>query len=202
VRILLGLNRSHRRSAAILLGGDESKPNTYPDSCFMRPLFSSSFSLCFGCDVECTNGPRKSRVCGGAAPAFDLPVSTAITLSFLTMGPIYSIAPFLLRAILWGVLLISISFILRRLIDRALFPILYALIVLYFVDQLRLLTALLPILGLLVFGAEMLGGTLFLIWLIWGKHSPTEGVNRTGVFRRRFPRWFTMRSCSLDFSSA
>ncbi len=96
-----------------------------------------------------------------ATPAFDLPVSTAITLSFLIMGPIYSMAPFLLRAILWGVLLISISFILRRLINRALFPILYTLIVLYFVDQLRLLTALLPILGRLVFGAEMLGGTLF-----------------------------------------
>jgi potassium-dependent mechanosensitive channel len=119
-----------------------------------------------------------------AAPAFDLPVSTAITLSFLIMGPIYSMAPFLLRAILWGVLLISISFILRRLIDRALFPILYALIVLYFVDQLRLLTALLPILGRLAFGAEMSGGTLFLIWLIWSKRPPTEGAKRTKLFAR------------------
>jgi potassium-dependent mechanosensitive channel len=118
-----------------------------------------------------------------AAPAFDLPVSTAITLSFLIMGPIYSMAPFLLRAILWGVLLISISFILRRLIDRALFPIIYALIVLYFVDQLRLITALLP-LGRLVFSAEMLGGNLFLIWLIWSRRSPTVGVNTTKLFAR------------------
>jgi hypothetical protein len=89
-----------------------------------------------------------------AAPAFDLPVSTAITLSFLITGSIYSTAPFLLRAILWGLLLIFIVLILRRLTDRALLPILYALIVLYFVDQLRLLTALLPILGRLVFAAE------------------------------------------------
>ncbi|MGA8655513.1 MAG: mechanosensitive ion channel domain-containing protein [Chthoniobacterales bacterium] len=119
-----------------------------------------------------------------AAPAFDLPVSTAITLSFLITGSIYSTAPFLLRAILWGLLLIFIVLILRRLTDRALLPILYALIVLYFVDQLRLLTALLPILGRLVFAAEMLGGTLFLIWLIWSKHSPTVGVNTTKLFAR------------------
>ena len=117
------------------------------------------------------------------APVFDLPFSTAITLSFLIMGSIYSMAPFLLRAILWGVLLIAISFILRRLIDRALFPIIYALIVLYFVDQLRLITALLP-LGRLVFSAEMLGGNLFLIWLIWSRRSPTVGVNTTKLFAR------------------
>jgi small-conductance mechanosensitive channel len=119
-----------------------------------------------------------------AAPVFDLPFSTAITLSFLIMGSIYSMAPFLLRAILWGVLLIAISFILRRLIDRALFPILYALIVLYFVDQLRLITALLPLSGRLVFSAEMLGGNLFLIWLTWSRHSPTVGVNTTKLFAR------------------
>jgi potassium-dependent mechanosensitive channel len=119
-----------------------------------------------------------------ATPVFALPFSTAITLSFLIMGSIYSMAPFLLRAILWGILLIAISFILHRLIDRPLFPILYALIVLYFVDQLRLITALLPLLGRLVFSAEMLGGVLFLIWLMWSRHSPTVGVNTTKLFAR------------------
>lgn len=70
-----------------------------------------------------------------AAKVFDLPVSTAVTLSFLVLGSTYSVAPFLLRAMLWGALIISITLILRRLIDRALFPMLNALIVLYFVDQ-------------------------------------------------------------------
>jgi small-conductance mechanosensitive channel len=118
----------------------------------------------------------------GAAPIFDLPLSTAITLSFLIMGSVYSTAPFLLRAILWGVLLISIAFILRRLIDQALFPLLNALIVLYFVDQLRLLTSLLPVLGRVVFSAEMLGGALFLIWLIRKKRLPTVGADTTKLF--------------------
>jgi small-conductance mechanosensitive channel len=119
-----------------------------------------------------------------AAPVFDLPVSTAITLSFLIIAPIYSTAPFLLRAILWGILLISIVLILRRLIDRALFPMLNALIVLYFADQLRLLAALLPLVSRLVFAAEMLGATLFLVWLICSKRLPTVGVNTTKLFAR------------------
>ncbi|MBV8352070.1 MAG: mechanosensitive ion channel [Verrucomicrobia bacterium] len=119
-----------------------------------------------------------------AAPVFDLPVPTAITLSFLIMGSIYSMAPFLIRAILWGALLISVAFILRRLMDPALFPMLSALVVLYFIDQLRLLTSLLPLTGRLVFAAEMLGGTLFLIWLIRRKHSPAVSVNTTKLFQR------------------
>ncbi|MBV8101096.1 MAG: mechanosensitive ion channel [Verrucomicrobia bacterium] len=115
-------------------------------------------------------------------PVFDLPVSTAITLSFLILGTLYSTAPFLLRAILWGVLLIPITLILRRLVDRALFPTLNALIVLYAVDQFRLLSSLLPFVGRLVFAAEMLGGTLFLIWLIRAGRLPSVGGNTTKLF--------------------
>ena len=37
-----------------------------------------------------------------AAPVFDLPVSTPITLSFLITGRVYALAPSLLRAILGG----------------------------------------------------------------------------------------------------
>ncbi|HTD17611.1 MAG TPA: mechanosensitive ion channel domain-containing protein [Chthoniobacterales bacterium] len=119
-----------------------------------------------------------------AARVFDLPVSTAVILSFLLFGSIYSMAPFLLRAILWGVLLIFIAFILRRLIDPALYSLVYALIVLYFIDRFRLLTALLTPLGRIVFTVEMLGGTLFLIWLIWSKRSVKVGPNGSELFGR------------------
>jgi potassium-dependent mechanosensitive channel len=118
------------------------------------------------------------------APVFDLPISTAVTLSFLIFGSTYSMAPFLLRAILWGVLLIFIALILRRLIDRALFPLVNALIVLYIIDRLRLLTALQPVLGRIVFIVEMLGGTLFLVWLTWSKHSLAVGAKTTKLFER------------------
>ena len=119
-----------------------------------------------------------------AAPVFDLPVSTALTLSFLITGPLYSQAPFLMRAILGGAVLIPTALILRRLVDRTLFPILNALLVFFLVDQLRLITAALPLWHRLVSGAEMLGGTLFLIWLIRSKHLPAIGANTTKRFAR------------------
>ena len=119
-----------------------------------------------------------------AAPVFDLPVSTAITLSFLITGSIYALAPFLLRAILGATLLIPTALILRRLVDRTLFPIVNALLVFYFVDQLRLMTASLPLWGRFIFGAEMLAGIVFLSWLLRSRHSPTVGTDTTKPFAR------------------
>ena len=116
-----------------------------------------------------------------AAPVFDLPVSTATALSFLITAPIYSLAPGLLQAILGGALLIPTTLILRRLIDRTLFPILNALVVFYFVDQLRMITAGQP-LSRFIFIAEMIGATLFLIWLVRSKHLPSIGANTTKPF--------------------
>jgi potassium efflux system protein len=122
-----------------------------------------------------------------AAPVFDLPISTPIALSFLITTPAYSLAPGLLQATLGGAVLIPTALILRRLIDRKLFPILNALLVFYFVDQLRLITVALPALARFTFGAEMLGATLFLIWLIRSEHMPTVDNNATkwsaGVIR-------------------
>ncbi|MBV8968950.1 MAG: hypothetical protein JO331_07810, partial [Verrucomicrobia bacterium] len=114
-----------------------------------------------------------------ATPIFDLPVSTAVMLSFLITAPIYSMAPFLLQAILAGAILIPAALILRRLFDRTQFPIINALLVFYFVDQMRLITAPVPLWSRLIFSAEMAGGTLFLIWLIRSNHLPTVGANTT-----------------------
>jgi potassium-dependent mechanosensitive channel len=125
---------------------------------------------------------KEEPILQSESPALDLPVSTAITLSFLILGSLYSTAPFLLRAILWGVLLIPITLILRRLVDRALFPMLNALLLLYAVDQFRLLSSLLPFVGRLIFAAEMLGGTLFLVWMIRAGHLPSAGGKTSRLF--------------------
>jgi len=123
-----------------------------------------------------------------AAPVFDVPVSTAIALSFLIVGSIYSLAPFLIRAVLGAAILIPTALILRRLIDRKLYPIVNALLIFYFVDQLRTLTAVLPLSGRFLFAAEMLGGILFLTWLIRGKHSPAGDGKTKDRFVRRIRR--------------
>jgi potassium-dependent mechanosensitive channel len=119
-----------------------------------------------------------------AAPVFDAPFSTAILLSFLITAPVYALAPFALRAIFGAALLIPTALILRRLMDRTLFPILNALLVFYFVDQVRLIATVLPLSGRFVSAAEMLGATLFLIWLIRSKHLLAIGVNTTKRFAK------------------
>jgi potassium-dependent mechanosensitive channel len=123
-----------------------------------------------------------------AAPVFDLPVSTAITLSFLIAGPIYSLAPLLIRALLGAAVLIPTALILRRLIDRTLYPIVAALLIFYFVDQVRMLSVVLPPSGRLIFAAEMLGGIIFLTWLIRGKHSPAVAAKTQDRFTRAMRR--------------
>ncbi len=136
-----------------------------------------------------------------AAPVFEVPVSTAIALSFLVTAPLYSLAPFFLRAILGGALLIPTALILRRLIDRTLFPILNALLVFYFVDQLRVIATALPLSGRFLFGAEMLGATLFLIWLIRSKHSSDGRCQHNEAFRASNPGRHTHRPDRLSSSA-
>ena len=112
----------------------------------------------------------------GVAPVFDLPVSAAVALSCLfSRWSLYPEAPRLLLAIIGAAALIPTVFILRRLLERNLFPILNALMIMYFVDQLREISASLPLLTRLLFLAQMLGAILFLLWLIQGRHLPTVG---------------------------
>jgi small-conductance mechanosensitive channel len=69
------------------------------------------------------------------------------------------------------------------LVDKALYPILDALLLFYFVDQLRLITAALPLLSRVILVAEMAGATLFLIWLIRSKHWSGEAHAASGFAR-------------------
>ena len=79
---------------------------------------------------------------------------------------IYPQAPRLIQALLGSLSLIPTIAILRRLLDRSLSPILYWIVIMYFVDQLRMLVVSLPELARLLFLAQMLGGSLFLLWLL------------------------------------
>jgi len=88
----------------------------------------------------------RSRVTGDAGPAdtalvFDMPVSVALMLSFLFSRWIYPQPPRLLWAILGAFAFLPSVIILRRLFERDLYPILYGLVVFYFLDQLRAVAA-------------------------------------------------------------
>jgi hypothetical protein len=76
-----------------------------------------------------------------ALPILDLPVSTAFALSMLLIPLIYEQAPRLILAIMGVVALIPAVMVLRRLLLRNSYPILDAIVIYYFVDQLRVLAA-------------------------------------------------------------
>lgn len=101
-----------------------------------------------------------------SVPILDLPVSTAFVFSILISPSIYPQAPRLFHAILETVALIPAVVILRRLLDRNLAPILNALVIMYFVDQLRVVAASLSELARVLFLGQMLGVSLFLFWLL------------------------------------
>jgi small-conductance mechanosensitive channel len=114
---------------------------------------------------------RRLRSMGGeeagqAAFVFDTPVATALVLALLASSWIYPQAPRLLWAIVGAAALIPTTLLVRKLIDRRLFPVLNALVVFYFVDQLRMIAASQAILSRGLLLAEMLGGALFVGWLL------------------------------------
>ena len=92
-----------------------------------------------------------------AAPVFEVPIATALALSFLVKGTMYAGAPTLFRALSGATALLPTVFILRRLLDRRLYIILYALILFFCVDQIRVATGALPSLNRWIFLGEMTG---------------------------------------------
>jgi potassium-dependent mechanosensitive channel len=115
-----------------------------------------------------------------AVSILDLPVSMAFVLSLLIVAPIYPQAPRFIQAITGTAALIPTVLILRKLLQPNSYPILSALVVMYFVGQLRLLAASLPHSGRLLFLGQMLGGSLFLIWLLRSWHLPTAAAETHG----------------------
>ena len=90
-----------------------------------------------------------------AAPIFEVPIATALALSFVLKGPVYSDAPVLFRTLLGAILLVPTVIILRRLLDRRHGLIVYSLVVFYAVDQVRAVAVSLPALNRWIFCAEM-----------------------------------------------
>jgi len=115
-----------------------------------------------------------------AARVFELPLAVAVVFSVLAGVWIYPQAPRIWWAILGAAALVPTTIILRRLVARHLLPVLNALVVFYFVDLLRSVTASIQLVSRLLFLAEMLGGLLFFVWLVSARlpHVPEAERNR------------------------
>jgi small-conductance mechanosensitive channel len=119
--------------------------------------------------VHQTDSPSKS-------PVFEMPIASALLLSILCRYWLYPQAPRLLWAILVAVAFVPSLILFRRLLERDLYPTLYALIVFYCVDQLRTLTAAVQFLPRVLFLTEMVGVMLFLVWLYRSMERPTGSM--------------------------
>jgi potassium-dependent mechanosensitive channel len=106
---------------------------------------------------------------------FASPIATALVLSLLLTDAIFPRAPRLLWAIIEAAALVPTVIILRRLIDRRWFIALNALVAFYFLDQVRLIGAALPLLVRVVLLVEMLGSALLLLAIIrQGRRAENE----------------------------
>jgi len=123
-------------------------------------LLTALFYRARGPVKQLTNEPA-------AAMIVEMPLAAALLLSVLCGRLIYPDAPRLLWAALLLLALIPGVMMLRRLINGNLRPIFYALVVFFFIDQVRALTAAVEVLPRLLFLAEMLALVGFLGWLLY-----------------------------------
>jgi potassium efflux system protein len=123
----------------------------------------------------------KDRALDHTNRVLQLPFSTASLLTLISARLILHDAPRAVWLILATLALIPIVVLLRRLIDRHLFPIVNALVVFYFVAQLRVLAASIPVLSRIILLLETVGGLIFLIWYIHARRrsGPRTTSNKT-----------------------
>jgi len=123
----------------------------------------------------------KDRALDRTNRVLQMPISTASLLTIISARVILHDAPRAVWLILATLALIPIVLLLRRLIDRHLFPIVNALVVFYFVAQLRVLAASIPVLSRIILLLETVGGLIFLIWFIRARRrsGPRTTSNKT-----------------------
>jgi hypothetical protein len=125
-----------------------------------------------------------------ASGIFETPVATAGLLSLLASPLLYyPIAPRLLSALLGALALVPSVILLRRLIEPRLFPILYALVTFFFLEEFRSVAALSPGCARAFFLAEILGGIVFLLWLLLSLHGSASSSSSVSAARSGWPRW-------------
>lgn len=109
-----------------------------------------------------------------SAVVFYLPIPTALVLAILFNSRIYPQTPQVLSAIFGAIALVPTVIILRKLVERSLYPLLYSLVVFYFIDQLRVIPETVPTVSRPLFLAEMLAAFTFFLWFYHTRFAGDE----------------------------
>ena len=109
---------------------------------------------------------EKDPALAQATKVFCSPIATAVALTILLSIWIYPQAPRLFWAAIGAAALLPTVIILRSLIGRRLFPILNALVVFYFLDQVRSIAAVVPLAARALLLIESFGAVFLLMSFI------------------------------------
>jgi potassium efflux system protein len=147
------------------------------------------FALLTGCFFWLRGYARKLTTgepgIAAAARIFEMPVSTAALVAILASPLLYyPITPRLLSAILGAIALIPSVILLRRLIEPRLFPILNALVVIFFLEEFRSVAGFSPEAGRAFLLAEILGAVVFIAWMLLALRRQDTPTARFGKLIR------------------
>ncbi len=118
-----------------------------------------------------------------AVHIFNVPFANALLIALFAGAWLYPDQPRLLLAALWAAALIPTVIVTRRLIDPASFPILYAAVVAFLVDQVRYIVSPAGIVSRFLFIFELLAGSNFLLIALGFKHLSASAPDQTRLKR-------------------
>jgi small-conductance mechanosensitive channel len=122
----------------------------------------------------------QDRALDRANRVLQFPFASASLLTIVSARVILHDAPHAVWVIIGLLALIPIVVLLRRLIDRHLFPVINASVVFFFIAELRSLASSAPVLSRIILLLEMAGGSVFLVWFIRARRrsGPRTTSNR------------------------
>jgi small-conductance mechanosensitive channel len=174
------------RDSQVSLGAQAAQVRSYLERESTKLIYIALFFIAFAVVMlrvkrQVARWTDKDRALDRTNRVLQFPFSTASLLTIVSARLILYDAPRGVWVIVGTLALIPIVVVLRRLIDRHLFPVVNALVVFYFVAQLRALAASIPALSRIILLLEMVGGLVFLIWLIRARRrsGPRTASNRT-----------------------
>jgi len=118
-----------------------------------------------------------------ATHVFDVPFSNALLIGLLGTTWLYQDQPRLLWASVGAVALVPTVIVSRRLIDRASYPILYATVIAFLVDQLRYVLTPAGILSRFLFIFELIAAAIFLLVALRFKHLSSSAPEQNRLKR-------------------